>query len=391
MISILIIVVVFSLYSCTDKYDPKEIDTTKLLVVDALITDESEDQTIILSTTTSVTEPIWEPLSGANIIVSDKGNNAFEFVESKTQNGIYLGIIPFEYLKTGNAFQLSIIMDDGKVYESSFEELLACSEVDSVYYTVNNDFHPEGRLKSEKGVSFFLDIKADFNFSKYYRWILEETYEYHSTWPIQTYWEGEWVTLPVPHHNYFYCYNTANVNSIFTATTVNLDENLILKHPLYFVNNQTQKLYFRYSLLVKQMSISEQSYNFWEGLKKNNQNSGGIFDSQPVNVKGNVICKTDENEKVLGYFGVSSVKTKRISLTRNELHGKLIYDYNVFCEQWQLERIDFIISSPEQSWPIYIAPPPNEEESGFWYATQSCFDCRKAGGTLEVPDFWKNN
>jgi hypothetical protein len=193
--------------------------------------------------------------------------------------------------------------------------------------------------------------------------------------------------LPTPDYTYYACYRTLPINQIFSATTSNLDQNVYLKYPLHFVNNRTQRLFYRYSLLVKQYSLTEQSFNYWEKLKGNNQNSGGLYDSQPQKVMGNVVCITNPNEEVLGYFGVSSVSSHRIFVTRNDLHQKLIYDQNLDCVQWQPTRWDFVTNSSEETWPVYLAPPP-EDKVGLWYAPKWCIDCRLEGGTLEIPEFW---
>lgn len=383
----LFIVIIFSLTlsSCLEMYNAEEASSVKTLVVDALITDDKENQTITLSRSTLTVAPVWDPVSGANIVVVDKGNNVFSFNESRVNPGIYEGNIPFEFLVPGNAFKLSFNFE-GKDYESNFEDLLSCPNVDSVYYEINNEYFGNNNKLPERGIEFFLDVKANNDQSKHFKWILDETYEYHATWPIEKYWNARWHEKPA-NYSYFVCYKTEAVNSIYTATTVHLDENVYLKFPLHFVNNQTQRLYYRYSLLVKQLSMTPKAFDFWEALKKNNQSSGELFDSQPVNVKGNIVCLTKSDENILGYFGVSSVKTKRISIDE---FRDLIYDYNVFCTQQFIDTksLTFIIESPRYTWPIYVAPVPSGEPPGIYYANQECFDCRLAGGTLEAPEFW---
>lgn len=386
-----LLILLYLFTSCIEQYIPDKTNNEKLIVVDALITDDKEEQTITLSWSTLLAAPIWDPIANANIVVIDKGNNIFEFFESKSERGVYKGSIPFEFLVPGNAFKISFTTLDGKEYESNFEELLTCPEVDSVYYEVNNDYYNKSNNSLERGVEFFIDVKADDNFSRYYRWKIDEAYEYHATWPIQKYWLAEWYNLKSPDYKYYVCYKDQQINSIYTATTSHLDENVYLKFPLNFVNNQTQRLYFNYSILVKQMSITEKSHYYWESLKNNNQNSGGLFDSQPVKVKGNIICLSNTDEVALGYFGVASIKTKRILVTMDYIEKELIFDYDPFCTSRKIEtqNAGFILDSPREKWPIYVAPTPAGEPDGIYYANQECFDCRLAGGKLEAPEFWK--
>jgi len=381
------IIILFVLVSsCIEKFQPKNVDTSKLVVVDAVITDESENQSVRLSWSSNTVTPFWDPIPNADVIVVDKGGNIYEFTESNSYKGIYEGTIPIENIIEGNAFKISFTTHEGKDYESEFDEFLACPEVDTVYYEIDNEHFVGSNSVPERGIEFFIDLKANKNYTSYYRWSLIETYEHRATWPIETYFAGDFFTHP-PDFSLYFCYVTEPVYQIFSATTINLDENLYLKYPFHFVNNHTQKLYYRYSLLVKQNAISEKAYNYWEKLKDNNQASGGLFDGQPQQIRGNVVCLSNPDEPVLGYFGVSGVRVQRIFITRNDLSGDLIYDYDVFCDRYKPDKLDFITNSPEESWPIYMAPPP-EDDNGLWYAQQHCFDCRLYGGVLELPEFW---
>jgi len=385
-LSILIAATVLS--SCIGPYEHENANTVKSIVVDALITDEKEDHKIIISQSTILSAPVWDPVSNANVVVIDKGGNIFEFDESNSKKGVYEGKIDREYLVAGNAFKISFTTHEGLEYESAFEDMLACSEVDSIYYEVNNEYYRAEGQGMERGVEFFLDVKADENFSSYYRWHIEEAYEYHATWPIERFWRAEWWHIE-PDYKYFTCYKSEPIFAIFSGTTAHLNENVYMKQPLNFVNNKSQKLFYRYSILVKQMSISDKAHYYWEGLKDNNQTAGGLYNSQPVKVIGNVVCLSNPEEVVLGYFGVSSVKTKRISMIKADFNG-LIYDQDPFCLQQKIEpeNSDFIVESDRSIWPIYLAPPPFGEPEAIYYANQACFDCRLAGGTLDMPNYW---
>lgn len=383
-----LILIVSIFFGCIETYMPENTNSVKSVVVDALITDEKEEQVVILSQSTNLVSPIWEPISRANMVIVDKGNNIFEFNESPQTKGVYEGVISREFLIPGNAFKLSFITQNGKTYESNFEELLECPTVDSIYYEINNNYFPKNTNSQERGIQFYLSVISGKSKSKYYKWELEETYEYHATWPIQKYWYGRWQNKG-SNYDYFVCYRTLPILSIFSANTTHHIDSAVIKYPLHFVNNQTQRLYFRYSLLVKQLSITAGAYQFWEGLKSNNLNSGGLYDKQPVTIKSNLVCLSNPNEKVYGYFGVSSIQTKRISI--NNFAG-LIYDFDVFCKARLIHEksLSFIEDSPPDEWPIYVAPIPPGEPLGIYYAEQGCFDCRKIGGSIEVPEFWKN-
>ena len=122
-------------------------------------------------------------------------------------------------------------------------------------------------------------------------------------------------------------------------------------------------------------------------MEANNQEEGGLFDGQPADVVGNIKCITNPEEKVIGYFGVSSISTKRIFV--ENVQG-LNFGPDVFCTAHHYEMYNFISNSTRDDWPIYIAPRPADgETNGIYWAPGYCFDCRLRGGVLVEPEFWK--
>lgn len=378
------------LQSCIDPYYAEDTKGEGSVVVDGLITDEDEKQVIRLSYSAPLKAQEFLPVKNADVIVIDKANNVFEFTEDFNARGMYRGNIPQEFLVAGNAFKISIsLQNNGGDYESEFEEMLPSPPIDSVYYEINNDYYALNSNYKEKGVEFFVDVKANKDYSSYYKWEVVETYEYHATWPIEKIWASEVRYYESPVYDYYTCYRTGVVPNLAIASTANLDENLYLKFPLLFVNNASQRLYHRYSLFIKQFSLNQEAYYYWDRLKSNNQQSGGLFDTQPQQQQGNVKCITRPDEKVLGLFSVACVSVKRINISaENNLRGKLIYDQNVWCEALEMSDQHWVYESKRSDWPIYLAPSPEGSEGSDFYADPSCFDCRLQGGVLEEPEFW---
>ncbi|MGE4288218.1 MAG: DUF4249 domain-containing protein [Salinivirgaceae bacterium] len=362
-----------------------EVGFEPVLVVDALITDEHEEQQIVISETTSLIEYSMHAVHNCQVVVSDKDGNEFTFTENFNQ-GNYQGTIPFEFLVPGNAFKIVIQTSAGKLYESDFEAMTSCAEIDSVYYDFQVDTNEVSKLAESVGLQFYVDLRTHESDSKFYRWQVDETYEYHSTWPIDLYWDGEEFKSEGPNYSFFTCYKNESVKRIYTATTKNVDLEY-LKYPLNFVDNSTQKLYWRYSLFVKQLSITEEAYAYWKLLAANSQESGGLIDNQPASIKGNIKCVSHPDENVLGYFSVSSVSAKRI-FTKDEL--RLYHSDEVFCRQFTRDNVgDFFQKLTEDQLPYYMAPVPEGNSPDLYFANQDCFDCRMKGGSPEVPEIWK--
>jgi hypothetical protein len=65
-------------------------------------------------------------------------------------------------------------------------------------------------------------------------------------------------------------------------------------------------------MLVKQYSLSQDEYNYWEKLKNVSQNVGGLYDVTPMTISSNIKCMNNPDEIILGYFSVSAVSQKRL-------------------------------------------------------------------------------
>jgi hypothetical protein len=79
---------------------------------------------------------------------------------------------------------------EGSVYESWFETMLPCPPVDNVYYEIEKKetADPENPLF---GIQYYTDLNTQSGDAKNYRWELEETWEYHSEYPIKIFWNGK--------------------------------------------------------------------------------------------------------------------------------------------------------------------------------------------------------
>ncbi len=384
-ISITALLFILTIYtSCIERYYPENyIKKNSKIVVDALISDENENQKIRLSKSNLPGNEEFLPLSNCQVIVKDNNENEFIFTENQATPGTYEGIISLNLLKDGTQLMLYFMTEDGEEYLSDFEEYTPCPEVDSVYHELQ--YKPtENPDVALAGYQFYVDLIATKEYTKYYRIQIDETWEYHSDWPIKNFYDinDVYQSLPVTDYSLFTCYRISPIEEIFILNTSALEQNQYYKLPLHFVSDGTQRLLYQYSLLIKQYSLSESAYTFWENLKENNQESGGLFDSQPIFVNGNVRNLNAPKEVVLGYFGLSAVKQKRIMIKNTK---DLLFKNVPHCSPTKADgrlpddRPLYFISAYDQS---------SGETSDAYYAGAKCFDCTLKGGTTEKPDYW---
>ena len=367
---------------CIDPYSPDIRDNQVSLVVEAVITDQPGNHTITLSRSSPLNDTAFYPEEGAWVFLFDEEGTVREFAEMEP--GLYGSWIGAGELIRGKDYWLHIETGDGEIVESDAEQMASgCPEVERVYW----EFDTLGTADPDNplyGIRFYLDLEGEEEQPRNYRWELEETWEYQAAYRIQYLYDGtalvEWED-PFIYHT---CWYTGNIPSIFTASTRALEENRLMRTPLHFVSSETQRLQTRYSLLVRQYALSDKAYDYWARIREQNQESGGLYETQPDRVPGNLHHVNDPDQQVLGYFNLSSVSEKRIFVDGIR---ELVYP-PIHC---LLDTIDRPQDKPPYlSVPFYLISfsplgvgPPYGVGSGL------CFDCRKGGGINIRPDYWE--
>jgi hypothetical protein len=148
------------------------------------------------------------------------------------------------------------------------------------------------------------------------------------------------------------------------------------------VDNHTNRLLYGYSLLINQYALSEAAYSYWDQLRINSSEQGGLYEKQPLSIVGNLHNNTNPEQEVLGFFSASSVKSRRLFIGPvNDLR----FDYIEFCSPAPLGRLGFLEIEPDE-YPAYLmgdktGPIPV-------VLSQYCVDCTTLGGITTKPYFW---
>jgi len=370
---ILLLSLILICFSCVEEYYPEVDKYENLLVVDGLLTDGTEPAWVKLSYSSPLYNEELIPVSNGELYISDE--NQLIIPLSETEPGIYHVNDSSYYGQVGKTYQLHIKLPDGRKYISDTCTLPEPSPIDSVY-GIAEAANIESGLP---GIQFYVDNHCNRANSAYYLWLLSQTYEYRSSFEIDYTWEGEFIPYPKP-DSLKTCWVTTNVKDIFLASAEYFDPPALTQFPLNFVATDTKLLTIRYSLLVKQLTISKNAFEFYETVWEQNDNQGSLWTQQPIQILGNIHNINDSDEPVLGYFIVAGVSEKRIFIDRPEL----IFHYSECPPNFDLRFLPYI---PQSAWPIYI---DDIMFLGFTIAEdEACFDCRLEGGSLTPPDFWE--
>jgi hypothetical protein len=377
---VLLFIAMFFLFkSCVEEYTPVFKSYEDLLVVDGSIKKGEPLQYVYLSRSTSINHALKKPVSNCQVYVIDQAGNQFNFREAT--EGTYVASISEEYLKIGNQFQLNITTGEGSNYQSSFETLLESSPVDSVYYAEESSLSENKEVIN--GLQFYTDLKAPESATKNYLWTIEETWEIRTYYEILGYYlksEDSIYFRPVDSLNR--CWSTRLIPQYFTSTTANLMVNEKKKVPLNYMPGDSEKINYKYSILVKQFALSGGAYNFWYNNFLNTQEAGSLYEGQPVQSVTNITNINNPSERVLGYFWASSYTEKRILFT-----GPLI---NIF------KHCSMFVCAPPCNMKAALRGTGRdivyftlEGEYYSWPIRQICINCLAEGGTDIKPDFWE--
>ena len=175
-------------------------------------------------------------------------------------------------------------------------------------------------------------------------------------------------------------------HSIDPMTLAYLDFGIYIKKPFAFVQNiqQEQKLKHKYSLLVKQYSMGEEAFHYWNELKKTSQEQGFLFDRQPALLRSNIRNVNNEDEIILGFFSMAGVAEQRAFAVKPEGIDLSLYPH--YCHP--------SIRGPRgpvtrEDLPIYYGRIWSEGVSLRSEVNHHCVDCREYKNSTHIPpDFW---
>jgi len=372
------------LSGCIEEYYPDdEVLKTGTLVVQAHLTNQPGEQTLVISRSSTLIYPEFDPFTGCHVEVLSKEGESREFKELVPGN--YTFFHNDNFFRTNGEYRLIIITPGGKQYESEFEKLHAVPELESVYYELENHAASD-RDVIEEGVQIYMDFEIDRESGTYLRWQVTETYEIHNPeydalifdfdrqmkeLPDSSSWRSCWITLDIP--------------EIFTLDLKDVEGGIFRKMPLNYVNTETRRLNVRYSILVEQMALSQSAFNYWNEQAKNSQSGGALFDSQPALSPGNICNVDDESELVIGLFSVSGASEKRIFIaevpglkTQKDPSYCAVGDYPRFLSRFHLDYL-----------PVYLGLEVVEGYERYGEVNKYCVDCREYKGSSHLkPEFW---
>jgi hypothetical protein len=181
------------------------------------------------------------------------------------------------------------------------------------------------------------------------------------------------------------CWIFDKSKTINIKSTVAFDEDRVIKHPVNYITNVTDRLQRKYSINVNQYSLNQDEYQYWEKIQNISVQVGGLYDLIPASVQGNMSCIEEPGQQVLGYFSVSAKTSKRIFIKDN-FEG-IIDRYN----NCVLDTIPYI-DPPGLGVTVWIINDSRFAIPPFRVLTdkKGCADCTVRGTNIK-PSYWQDD
>ena len=374
--------------ACVDSYTPQVLSyNLNLLVVDGFINSGSGPTQIRLSRTQNIAETgKAKPELHAEVIV-EREDGAFYALTDSENSGTYSGnvtIMPQHY-------RLKITTKDQKTYRSEFVEIKNTPAIDDVNWRIENN-----------GIKLYVNTHDAHEAVGYYQWEFEETWHFRSEFCTNLEYKNGKIVAMDPFIDIHNCWQTDKPkDKILIASTSSLSENRVSQFPITFVSAETEKMGIRYSILVRQYSVTRENFEYLQALRKNTEELGSIFDPQPSHNTGNVVNVNDPLEQVLGYVGAHNMHEQRIFIARSELQDSLLftvppktYCYDPVITTLPSDSVSYLRTLTVYYENAYVLPinpsdslPPVLKLTNIPFAQKSCVDCRLRGTNVK-PDFW---
>lgn len=265
-IAISLIATVF--VACEDVIQLETPDSEARLIVNGTLTQRNEVQYINLRYSTNYFDTIPSPATGVKVILSDDKGRADILPESPVGSGRYRidqpGVI-------GNTYTLEFTLPSGKVYKTLPEKLMPITQVEKLEYQFQNENDDK-----ERSYTILLTANEFPNERNYYRWKLY----------VNDSLRDEPTDL-----------------SFASDEFLQQDRGRVERTVIYFGQFEIGD-----TLRVEQFSISERYFDFLTLVQLQTAFVGGLFDTAPAPILGNVVNAKDPSDYAFGFFNASAIE-----------------------------------------------------------------------------------
>ncbi|RKD13314.1 hypothetical protein BCY91_10935 [Pelobium manganitolerans] len=360
--------------ACKDAFTPQvDAKYKNLLVVEGFIS-IGTSTTIKLSRTGDLQD--WQvtvPEKNAEVtITGNKGTllNGFSGEDGQC-------VLNTENLSLEENYMLSIKLADGKTYQTAYLDGKASPKIDSLNFAVES-----------KGFQVYIHTHDNSGNTRYYKWDYQETWEIRSPFPSSVEYKNGKVVTRDPNINIQYCWSTSKSSHILLETTERLTEDKVTFFPLIHIIGNSVKVAYMYSILVNQYGLTPEAYQYLVNMRKNTEQIGSIFDSQPSELQGNIVCTSNPGEQVIGWVSAGTVSQKRLFISyKDKPAASYDWVYRQSCEAFISSQDSLLYYLGGNK--LIIDEQLRDGKVKYSMSSRECIDCRLRGSNIK-PDYWPN-
>ena len=133
-----------------------------------------------------------------------------ELIYHETEDGKYSANLYAGFIDKTKSYKVSVETPGGEIMQSTNEGFIDLSPVGDVYW------EPEKKEDSNiDGYQFFVDLQANESDCRFYLYDITETFEHHSQYPLEYYWDGMLNHVSPADYSKMYCWVTIVVLRIY--------------------------------------------------------------------------------------------------------------------------------------------------------------------------------
>jgi Domain of unknown function (DUF4249) len=292
--------------SCIRQITPPIRQSAPLLVVEGVITTDSAPYTIKLSYAGKFihanVDSTQDFINDARVIIKDDAGDSSSC--TLTTPGTYQSTDSSFIGMVGHTYTLEVYLSNGKTYVSKPEKINQVPPIDSITASYDSSFITDVRPTQ---LIIAVNTPDPPQVQNYYRWTASG-YIPRKSW-------GVVCSYPYPPcSDPFSCSCNALCLQYISYTVLNvLSDQLINGHEIIQSVFYSPLYWFgKHYIEIKQYSLNQDTYLFWEQYLEQTTRTGSILDPFPSSLTGNIYNLADSNDVALGYFGASATVIKKV-------------------------------------------------------------------------------
>jgi hypothetical protein len=300
----------FSHFSCIRNVSVPIRTVPPILVVEGWITTDPPPYSINLSYSGIFTNTFQAGVDSDQQFITDAKVTILDDVGDSTScvrstNGTYLSYDTNFIGTVDRSYTLRVYLSNGKTYLSKPEKIVAVPPIDSVSIVYDSNY-----VAGVRPTQFIVSINSHdpAGLANYYRWTASGYIPRKSVGmscrPFGPPCTDPFMCLCYAECDQFLANNQINVLSDQYIDGREISDQPVFYSPVYWNGN--------HYIEIKQYSITQEAFLFWQQYLVQTNLTGSILDPLPAPLRGNMYNQADSTDIALGLFSASAATSKKI-------------------------------------------------------------------------------